>query len=135
MLALLCDADAAAAAHRAGKGAVLHALALGGRHGPAGVQPLVGDFGVLALGDGRFTATGPMYGGSRMQLGPMALLRACAAEGVEIAVSSRRLQAADQAPLRHLGVDPATKRILALKSSVPFWNPHEINELTPLGSD
>ena len=33
---------------------------------------------------------------------------------------ARRLQAADRAILRHLGVDPAAKRILALKSSVHF---------------
>ena len=51
-----------------------------------GVRPLVGDFEVLRLGSGRFTATGPMYGGNRMDLGPMALLRSCAAPGVEVAV-------------------------------------------------
>ena len=39
LLALLCDADAAAAAHEAGEGAVLQGLRLGGRHGPAGVEP------------------------------------------------------------------------------------------------
>ena len=50
----------------------------------------------------------------------MALLRPLAAPGVEVAVSSRRLQAADRAILRHLGVEPAKKRILALKSSVHF---------------
>jgi microcystin degradation protein MlrC len=120
LLALLCDPDAAATAHRAGVGAVLHGLALGGRHGPDGVGPLIGGFEVLRLGDGRFTATGPMYGGNRMELGPMALLRSRAAPGVEIAIASRRLQAADRAILKHLGVDPAAKRLLALKSSVHF---------------
>ena len=50
----------------------------------------------------------------------MALLRSCAAPGVEVAVSSRRLQAADRSILLHLGVDPTTRRILALKSSVHF---------------
>ena len=120
LLALLCDSEAAAAGHAAGEGAVLRDLPLGGRHGPAGVAPLVGDYEVVRLGDGRFTATGPMYGGNRMDLGPMALLRPVAAPGVEIAVASRRLQAADRAILRHLGVDPAQRRILALKSSVHF---------------
>ena len=120
LLALLCDPQAAAAAHAAGEGAILRGLALGGRHGPKGVYPLVGDFEVMRLGDGRFTATGPMYGGNRMELGPMALLRSCAAPGVEVALASRRLQAADRAILAHLGVDPASKRLLALKSSVHF---------------
>ena len=120
LLALLHDPPAAAAAHAAGVGAVLRGLALGGRHGPPGVAPLVDDHEVLALGDGRFTATGPMYRGNRMELGPMALLRPASAPGVEVAVSSRRLQAADRAILRHLGVDPARKQLLALKSSVHF---------------
>jgi microcystin degradation protein MlrC len=119
LLAVLCDAEVALAAHRAGEGAVLAGLHLGGRHGPAGVTPLQDDFEVVRLGSGRFTATGPMYGGNRMDLGPMALLRS-RAPGVEVAVSSRRVQAADRAILHHLGVDPRTRRILALKSSVHF---------------
>jgi microcystin degradation protein MlrC len=120
LLALMCDPQIAKAAHAAGEGARLKDMALGGRYGPKGVYPVVGDFEVVRLGDGRFKATGPMYGGNRMDLGPMALLRPLAAPGVEVAVSSRRLQAADRAILHHLGVDPAQKRILALKSSVHF---------------
>jgi microcystin degradation protein MlrC len=81
---------------------------------------LVGDWAVVRLGSGQFTATGPMYGGNRVDLGPMALLRPLAAPGVTVAVATRRLQAADRAILVHLGVDPATPRILALKSSVHF---------------
>jgi microcystin degradation protein MlrC len=61
-----------------------------------------------------------MYAGSRMDLGPMALLRPRSALGVSVAVSTRRVQAADQAILRHLGVEPAAQPILALKSSVHF---------------
>jgi microcystin degradation protein MlrC len=120
LLALLCDPAAAEAAHAAGVGSLLRGLPLGGHHGPAGVTPLVGDYEVARLGNGRFTATGPMYRGNRVELGPMALLRPAAAPGVEVAVSSRRLQAADQAILRHLGVEPASRRVLALKSSVHF---------------
>jgi microcystin degradation protein MlrC len=120
VLALLADGEAAALAAAAGEGATLRGLPLGGRHGPAGVEPLVADWEVVRLGSGRFTATGPMYGGSRMDLGPMALLRPLAAPGVEVAVSTRRVQAADRAILRHLGVEPAERRVLALKSSVHF---------------
>ena len=103
-----------------GEGAVLRSLALGAHHGPSGVEPVVADWRVVRLGSGRFTATGPMYGGNRMDLGPMALLRPVTAPGVSVAVSSRRLQAADRAILAHLGVDPARQGILALKSSVHF---------------
>jgi microcystin degradation protein MlrC len=47
----------------------------------------------------------------------MALLKV---KDVRIAVASRKQQAADQAMFRHLGVDPASVRILVLKSSVHF---------------
>ncbi len=119
-LALMADPEAAAAAHAAGEGATLHGLPLGGRHGPEGVEPLVCDWRVEALGDGRFVATGPMYRGNRVDLGPMALLSPAPAPGVKVLVSTRRLQAADQAIFRHLGIEPARMRILVLKSSVHF---------------
>jgi microcystin degradation protein MlrC len=119
-LALLCDGTAAGAAHAAGTGAVLNGFPLGGRHGPAGMAPVVADCQVVRLGDGRFTATGPFYGGNRMDLGPMAALRPLSAPGTTVLVATRRVQAADQAMLRHLGVEPAAQHILALKSSVHF---------------
>ena len=72
-----------------------------------------------ALGDGRFTATGPMWLGSRVQLGPMALLEV---SGVRVLICSRAMQAADQAMFRHLGIEPAEQSILVLKSSVHFRN-------------
>ncbi|HET6470176.1 MAG TPA: M81 family metallopeptidase [Geminicoccaceae bacterium] len=120
VLAVLTDAAAADAAHGAGEGALLAGLPLGGRHGPKGVRPVVEDWRVRRLGDGRFTATGPMYRGNRIELGPMALLSPASAPGVAVIVASRRLQAADRAIFRHLGVEPAAQRLLALKSSVHF---------------
>ncbi len=118
VLGLLCDREAAAAAHTAGVGAEL-SLELGGKSGAAGQAPFRGRYKVLALGDGRFTATGPMWHGSRMHLGPMALLEV---GGVRVAVASKAMQAADQAMFRHLGVEPAGQSIMALKSSVHFRN-------------
>jgi microcystin degradation protein MlrC len=117
VLGVLADAETAAAAHAAGQGAVL-ARGIGAGSAYGGQQPLQGDWTVEALGDGRFTGTGPFYGGNRMQLGPMALLRHSG--GVRVVVSSRKQQAADQAMFRHLGVEPAAQQILALKSSVHF---------------
>ncbi len=116
VLAVLYDPAAAEAAHAAGPGATL-SLALGGASGIPGDSPLEGRFTVAALGDGRFTGTGPFYKGARMQLGLMALLEI---HGVRVVVASHKVQAADQAMLRHLGVEPAEQRILALKSSVHF---------------
>jgi microcystin degradation protein MlrC len=115
-LAILCDPEAASAAHAAGAGADIE-LALGAKSGQPGHRPLSASFRVECLGDGRITASGSFYRGARMQLGPMALLRL---GGVRIVVASRKLQAADQAIFRHLGVEPAAQKILALKSSVHF---------------
>jgi len=112
---LLCDPAAAAAAHAAGVGTTI-ALALGA-HSGIGEAPLDGHYVVEALGNGRFTGTGPFYLGCKMDLGPMARLRL---DGIQILVTSRKQQAADQAMFRHLGIDPARQRILVLKSSVHF---------------
>ena len=117
VLGLLIDGQAAAAAHEAGEGGRL-ALALGGRSGIPGDGPFETDAIVRRLGDGSFTCTGPFYGGNRMQLGPMALLELPG--GVQVVVASRKVQAADREMFRHLGVEPADCRILALKSSVHF---------------
>jgi microcystin degradation protein MlrC len=119
VLGLLIDADAARLAHEAGAGANL-TLALGGRSGIAGDAPFGGEFVVERVNDGRFTCTGPMFKGFRMTLGAMALLRSRAAPGVRVALASRKVQAGDQEMFRHLGVEPRTQRILALKSSVHF---------------
>ena len=115
-LAILVDPAAAAAAHGAGEGAEL-TLALGAKSGLPGHRPLEARYKVERLGDGRFTGTGPFYGGARMELGAMALL---ALGGVKVVVGSHKLQAADQAIFRHLGVEPSAQKILALKSSVHF---------------
>jgi microcystin degradation protein MlrC len=119
VLGLLIDSAAAQRAHEAGRGARL-AFSLGGRSGLAGDAPLAAEFSVEALGDGRFTCTGPMFKGFRMTLGPMALLRSRAAGGVQVVLASRKVQAADQEMFRHLGVEPRTCRVLGLKSSVHF---------------
>lgn len=120
LVAVLADAEVAAQAHAAGLGAEISA-SLGGKSGVADQAPFAGRFKVEALGDGRFTCTGPVYLGSRCELGPMALLRVLDERSeVTVVVSTARFQALDQAVIRHLGVDPASRRILALKSSVHF---------------
>jgi microcystin degradation protein MlrC len=113
---VICDPAAAARAHAAGEGSSVE-LSLGARSGTPGESPLEARFKVLALGDGRFTGTGPFYLGARFELGPMALLEL---GGVHVAVASRKQQAADRAMFRHLRAEPADYAVLALKSSVHF---------------
>ena len=115
-LAIICDPEAAAAAHEAGQGAEI-AIGLGAKSGQPGHAPYEARYRVQALSDGRFTCTGPFYQGARMHLGPMARL---SLGGVQIIVSTRKTQAADQEIFRHLGLEPTQQKILALKSSVHF---------------
>jgi microcystin degradation protein MlrC len=126
MLGLLIDPASAQRALEAGRGATA-VFSLGGKSAIAGDAPLAGEFSVEAIGDGRFTCTGPMFKGFRMTLGPMALLRSRAAPGVGVVLASRKCQAADQEMFRHVGVEPRRSRIVALKSSVHFRADFEPN--------
>ena len=119
VLGLLVDGNAAKRAHEVGQGGSA-VFRLGGLSQIAGDSPCEGEFTVERLGDGRFTCTGPMFKGFRMQLGPMALLRSKSAPGVRVVLASRKCQAGDQEMFRHVGVEPRRSRILALKSSVHF---------------
>ena len=114
VLALINDAESAAALHAAGEGASV-ALSLGGRSD--GV-PFACTAKVLKLSDGSFMCTGPMAGGNMANLGPTALVEV--EGGVRVIVVSRKMQAYDQAILRHLGIEPAGVPIIGLKSSVHF---------------
>ena len=113
VLALINDAEAAAACHAAGVGATI-ALNLGGKSD--GV-PLAVQATVLVLTDGNFVNTGPMGKGNPADLGPCALI---GIDGVRVIVVSRKTQAYDQALFRHVGIEPADCKILVLKSSVHF---------------
>ncbi len=114
VLALINDAESAAAFHRAGLGATVK-LALGGKSD--GV-PLTVSAKVLKLTDGNFICTGPMAKGNPANHGPTALIEV--APGVSVIVVSQKSQAYDQALFRHVGLEPADCKILVLKSSVHF---------------
>ena len=118
LFGVLSDPAAVTLAQAAGIGESI-TLQLGGRSGLAGQQPFVCHCKVLNLTDGQLVATGPMYRGAKMTLGDCALLLI---DGVEMAVSSNPVQTADQAILRHFGIDLNEKDIIVLKSSVHFRN-------------
>jgi microcystin degradation protein MlrC len=120
VLAILYDPEVAEAAHHAGEGHSFSA-ALGAKSGQPRQRPFEGKFRVERIGNGRFTATGSMWRGARMELGKMALLKVVdKAADVRVIVSSRKFQAADQSIFRHLGLEPIEQDILVLKSSVHF---------------
>ena len=113
VLCLINDAESAAACHTAGEGAEVK-LSLGGK---SDGLPLVCSVRVEKLTDGAFTLTGPMGAGNPANLGPTALIDI---DGVRVIVVTHKMQALDQAILRHVGIEPASCPILALKSSVHF---------------
>ena len=113
LVCLINDAESAAACHVAGVGAAVP-LSLGGK---SDGMPFSCEARVELLTDGVFTLTGPMSGGNPGNLGPTALIDI---QGVKVIVATRKMQALDQAIIRHVGIEPAECRILALKSSVHF---------------
>ena len=113
VLCLINDAASVAACHAAGEGSSV-ALSLGGK---SDGLPFDCNARVLKLTDGRFTLTGPMGAGNPGNLGPCALIDI---DGVRVMVVSHKMQALDQAILRHVGIEPSECPILVLKSSVHF---------------
>lgn len=116
VLGVLADAEAARAAHAAGQGATLN-IGIGARSGAWGERPFEQPWKVERLNDGRMICHGPMMKGWPLALGPVALL---SSGEVRVVVASRKVQAMDQEPFRHVGIEPRSERIVALKSSVHF---------------
>ena len=120
VIAMLYDPEVAMQAHAAGVGAEFDAE-LGGKSGARGINSFPGRFRVEALGNGNFVFTGEMNLNSHAQLGEMALLRVVDEQSdVCVVVGSSRSQCLDQAMIRHLGVEPAAQKIVAVKSTVHF---------------
>jgi microcystin degradation protein MlrC len=113
LVCLINDQQSAAACHAAGEGATV-SLTLGGK---SDRMPYQCSARVERLTDGRFTLTGPMGSGNPGNLGPSALIDI---DGIKVIVVTRKMQALDQAIIRHMGVEPASCPILVLKSSVHF---------------
>jgi microcystin degradation protein MlrC len=116
VLGVMQDPEAARAAHGVGPDKVV-TVGVGAKSGGWGEKPVVESWTVEHLGDGRMTCHGPMMTNWKLALGPMALLRS---GGVRVVVSTKKIQAMDQEPFLHLGVEPRAERIVALKSSVHF---------------
>jgi microcystin degradation protein MlrC len=113
----ICDPQAAREAQAAGVGNTVR-LRLGGKVDPnVGGGPIEVAAHVVSLTDGRFIAYGPMGGGAWRNYGLSALLRV---GGVEIVVISHNGQATDLAQFTSLGVDPARKATLVVKSMQHF---------------
>jgi microcystin degradation protein MlrC len=118
VVGVINDAEVATMAHEVGIGGEFFAD-LGGKTPLPGQESFRCKVEVQNISDGRFTATGPMYKGAHMELGPCALLRI---SGISVVVCSKAVQTADQEVFRHIGIEPGAMDYIALKSSVHFRN-------------
>ena len=119
-IGVIWDPDSAAQAHAAGEGAMIE-TSIGGKFPEVGGPPVRVTAEVERLSDGHFTFTGPFYGGSTANLGPMACLRVRQGQGdLRIVIGSARAQNADQEMFRVVGIEPGEQRIVAVKSAVHF---------------
>ena len=116
------DAEAAAAAHKAGVGATL-SLSLGGKKDPRfGGLPLPVTAKVLKLSDGNYVRKGPMATGTKGSLGPSALLDV---HGIRTIVASGPVAIDDREQFRILGIQPEQETVLACKAMNHFRADYE----------
>ncbi len=115
-LGLMADPAAAEIVHRAGAGSQVN-LSFGGHSGVDGDTPFEALYTVESLHDGRFDATGPFYKGAEFNLGPSACLQI---GGTRVVLACNKVQLADQAMYRFVGIEPTEQNILVNKSSVHF---------------
>ncbi|MEO6624658.1 MAG: MlrC C-terminal domain-containing protein, partial [Burkholderiaceae bacterium] len=112
-LGCLWDPVAVALAFEAGEGATLR-VRLGGKLGPMSGDPLDVVATVKAL---RREATQLYLGGSRARMGDCALL---AIDGIDVVANAVRVQTFTPDVFTNLGLDPATKRYVVVKSMNHF---------------
>lgn len=112
----IADPEAVRECQRAGvRGTVK--IPLGGKIDPDFVPPLdvVGE--VVAISDGGFTYAGPMSTGMRSSMGSTAILRI---GGIDVIITTNRLQVLDTNIFRSQGIEPAEKQVIAVKSAHHF---------------
>jgi microcystin degradation protein MlrC len=115
--ACLCDAATVRAAAAAGVGATIRAAVGGSSPEWAGIpeaDPLVDEWRVAAITNGRFTESEPRHGGLiSFDQGPTAVL--VTAAGLTVMVTSQRMAPFSLGQIRHAAIDPASFRLLAAK--------------------
>lgn len=117
-LALIRDPDSVQQAINAGVGSKVK-LSLGGKFGPKEITggPVEIIAMVKTITDGQFFHKGPMMKGLLVNMGRTVVLDA---DGIEIIIAERHIQALDAEIFRRAGIEPTEKRIIVLKSAIHF---------------
>lgn len=113
-IATIWDPQAVMFAHGAGEGAVLD-MRIGGKANAASGIPLDATFEIRRT----VTEGWQTFGTSRVTLGPAAVLRVRGTE-IDIIVNTNRTQAFEPDIFSNLGIDPASKDVLMVKSTNHF---------------
>jgi microcystin degradation protein MlrC len=114
--ATIADPEVANIARRAGRGAEIQ-VRLGGKHDALLSPGFDVTARVVSLSNGDFVYEGPMQRGLAASMGPTAVLRI---GGVDVVVASNRFQVYDRQFFVSQGIDPAAKRVVAVKSAHHF---------------
>ena len=115
-VAIMADPEAVAGAWDAGEGSEV-TLTIGGKTDDRHGAPLTLSGTVRRLCDGNYVNAGPMFTGLPVAMGRTAVF---AVGGVEVILTERRVQPYDAQALRSLGIEPANRLIIGLKSAVHF---------------
>ncbi len=110
------DPDAVQIGQKAGRGAQV-TLALGGKIDPVFGAPLQVSGTVVNLTDGSFVNDGPMSKGLKLSHGPTMVLKI---GGIDVIVTSNRLQTTDLQAFLSQGIDPCRKAVVVVKSAQHF---------------
>ena len=115
-VAIIVDPESVAAAWDAGEGQEI-TLNVGGKTDDRHGQPLTLTGTVRLLSEGNYVNEGPMSRGLPVAMGRTAVF---VVGGVEIVLTERRIQPYDTQALRCLGIEPAERLLIGLKSAVHF---------------
>ena len=121
VLAVVADPEAVQRLIDAGIGSNL-VVNLGGKTDRLHGSTLKVNGRVKLISDGTFRATGPMATGLESQMGRTVVFTS---NGVDIIVTEKRIQPTDLELYRSVGIEPARKKIIAVKSAVHFRASHE----------
>ncbi|RKU27755.1 MlrC domain protein [Candidatus Poribacteria bacterium] len=116
VIAVIADPESVAQSVATGVGNRVQ-LNVGGKTDTQHGAPVALTGDVKTLSDGRFILKGPMGRGTVGNMGRTAVIQV---GGIEIILTERRIQPYDAEVLRSVGIEPQTRKLIALKSAVHF---------------
>ena len=118
---VIADAEAAAAAFRAGVGEHVR-MTVGGTVDGLHSDPVEIDGHLRLLSDGRWVHEGPENAGVPVESGPTAVIRA---GGVNVVLTTIKTAPGDLQQLKSVEIDPVRQRIIVVKSAVRWRGGYE----------